>query len=98
MPSAAASASSSRSRALLARGSTPGSTRRLTRSIGLPGSTPPPSQRRRRNVVEGAMPEPVTYERIGAAALLRIVRPERRNAVDGPTADALHAAFTRFVG
>jgi enoyl-CoA hydratase len=44
------------------------------------------------------MPEPVTYERIGAAALLRIVRPERRNAVDGPTADALHAAFTRFVG
>jgi len=39
----------------------------------------------------------ISYERRGAAALLRLTRPERRNAVDGPTADALHAAFERFV-
>ena len=31
----------------------------------------------------------VTYERQGAAAVLTIDRPERRNAVDGPTAEAL---------
>lgn len=43
------------------------------------------------------MSEPVSYERRGAAALVRITRPERRNAVDGPTADALRAAFERFV-
>jgi enoyl-CoA hydratase/carnithine racemase len=40
---------------------------------------------------------PVSYERRGAAALVTISRPERRNAVDGPTADALHAAYERFV-
>ena len=39
----------------------------------------------------------VRYERPGAAALVTIDRPERRNAVDGPTADALHDAFRRFV-
>ena len=39
----------------------------------------------------------VSYERPGSAALVRILRPERRNAVDGSTADALHAAFLRFV-
>jgi enoyl-CoA hydratase len=38
----------------------------------------------------------VTYERQGAAAVLTIDRPERRNAVDGPTADALEAAWERF--
>jgi enoyl-CoA hydratase len=38
----------------------------------------------------------VSYERIGAAALLTIDRPERRNAVDGPTADALQEAYERF--
>jgi enoyl-CoA hydratase len=38
----------------------------------------------------------VTYERRGAAALVTIDRPERRNAVDGPTAAALQAAFERF--
>ncbi|HSZ69354.1 MAG TPA: crotonase/enoyl-CoA hydratase family protein [Solirubrobacteraceae bacterium] len=38
----------------------------------------------------------VRYERDGAAALLTIDRPERRNAVDGPTAVALHEAFARF--
>ncbi|HLK10191.1 MAG TPA: crotonase/enoyl-CoA hydratase family protein [Candidatus Binatia bacterium] len=43
------------------------------------------------------MTEPICYERRGAAALLRLTRPERRNAVDGPTADALRAAFARFV-
>ena len=41
--------------------------------------------------------DPIVYERRGAAALVRIVRPERRNAIDGATADALHAAFARFV-
>src|SRR5437867_11520912 len=39
----------------------------------------------------------IAYERRGAAALLRITRPDRRRAVDGPTADAVHAAFERFV-
>ena len=38
----------------------------------------------------------VSYERIGAAALVTIDRPERRNAVDGPTADALQEAYERF--
>jgi enoyl-CoA hydratase len=38
----------------------------------------------------------VRYERRGAAALVTIARPERRNAVDGPTAAALADAFTRF--
>jgi enoyl-CoA hydratase len=39
---------------------------------------------------------PVNYERRGAAAVVTIDRPERRNAVDGPTADALEAAYERF--
>jgi enoyl-CoA hydratase len=38
----------------------------------------------------------VAYERRGPAAVLTIDRPERRNAVDGPTADALEAGFRRF--
>jgi enoyl-CoA hydratase len=38
----------------------------------------------------------VHYERRGAAALLRIDRPERRNAIDGPTAAELLAGFERF--
>jgi enoyl-CoA hydratase len=38
----------------------------------------------------------VLYERRGAAALLTINRPERRNAVDGPTAAALLEAFEAF--
>src|SRR3954462_9004205 len=41
--------------------------------------------------------EPVRYERAGAAAVLTIDRPERRNAVDGPTAEALKAGYQRFV-
>ena len=40
--------------------------------------------------------EPVTYERQGAAAVLTIDRQERRNAVDGPTADLLEEAYERF--
>jgi enoyl-CoA hydratase len=48
-----------------------------------------------------ASPEPtgqdaVSYERRGAAALITIDRPHRRNAVDGPTAAALHDAYQRF--
>ena len=38
----------------------------------------------------------VTYERRGAAAVVTIDRQERRNAVDGPTADLLHGAYARF--
>ena len=38
--------------------------------------------------------EPVTYERLGAAAVLTIDRPDRRNAVDGPTADLLAEGST----
>src|SRR3954447_25701069 len=39
---------------------------------------------------------PVRYERVGAAAVVTIDRPERRNAIDGPTAEALLAALERF--
>src|SRR4051794_13959377 len=39
----------------------------------------------------------VNYERRGAAAVLTIDRQERRNAVDGPTADLLEEAYERFV-
>jgi len=38
----------------------------------------------------------VTYERRGTAAVVTIDRQERRNAVDGPTADLLQEAFARF--
>jgi enoyl-CoA hydratase len=38
----------------------------------------------------------VSYERIGAAAVVTIDRPERRNAIDGPTAGELRKAFERF--
>src|SRR2546427_6120076 len=41
---------------------------------------------------------PVRYERTGSAALVTIARPERRNAVDGATAEALHESFQRFEG
>ena len=39
---------------------------------------------------------PVTYERLGAAAILTIDRPKRRNAVDGATAELLGESFQRF--
>ncbi len=38
----------------------------------------------------------VAYERRGAAALITIDRPHRRNAVDGRTAEALLEAYRRF--
>jgi enoyl-CoA hydratase len=38
----------------------------------------------------------VAYERTGAAAVMTIDRPERRNAVDPTTADELLAAYRRF--
>jgi enoyl-CoA hydratase len=38
----------------------------------------------------------VRYERSGAAAVVTIDRQNRRNAVDGPTAAALHDAYLRF--
>ena len=38
----------------------------------------------------------VTYERRGPAAVVTIDREERRNAVDGPTADLLGEAHERF--
>jgi enoyl-CoA hydratase len=40
--------------------------------------------------------EPVSYERVGAAALVTIDRQERRNAIDGPTATLLRQAHARF--
>ena len=40
--------------------------------------------------------EPVTYERQGAAAVVTIDRQERRNAIDGPTAELLAASYERF--
>ncbi len=41
-------------------------------------------------------PTAVPYERRGAAARVTIDPQERRNAVDGPTAAALHEAYMRF--
>jgi enoyl-CoA hydratase len=43
------------------------------------------------------MSDPVTYDRHGAAAVLTIRREERRNAVDGPTAELLAEGYERFV-
>ena len=41
--------------------------------------------------------EQVLYERRGASAVVTISRPECRNAVDGPTADLLEAAYERWL-
>jgi enoyl-CoA hydratase len=38
----------------------------------------------------------VRYERTDTTALITIERPQRRNAIDGPTAALLHEAFLRF--
>ncbi|GAC1319037.1 MAG: crotonase/enoyl-CoA hydratase family protein [Thermoleophilaceae bacterium] len=38
----------------------------------------------------------IRYERRGAAAIVTIDRPERRNAVDGPTATLLEQRFAEF--
>src|SRR3954451_24337906 len=43
------------------------------------------------------MPE-VVYERRGAAAVITIDRPERRNAIDPNTADQLLEAYREFEG
>src|ERR1700680_2825827 len=43
-----------------------------------------------------AASEAIRYERRGTAALITIDRQHRRNAVDGPTAGALHEAYLRF--
>jgi len=40
----------------------------------------------------------VHYESIGRVAVITIARPERRNAIDRATADALGAAVRRFAG
>jgi enoyl-CoA hydratase len=40
----------------------------------------------------------VSYERVGAAAVLTITRPERRNAVDEETAGLLRDGLERFQG
>jgi enoyl-CoA hydratase len=42
------------------------------------------------------MSDQVRYERVGAAAVLTIDRPERRNAVDGPSAELLADGYRRF--
>jgi enoyl-CoA hydratase/carnithine racemase len=42
------------------------------------------------------MAEGVTYERTGSAALVTIDRQDRRNAVDGATAELLAGAYERF--
>ena len=42
--------------------------------------------------------EEVRYERVGAASVLTIDRPERRNAVDAATATALREGLERFEG
>ena len=42
------------------------------------------------------MPEPLRVERHGPVTVVTIDRPDRRNAVDRPTADALLAAFEAF--
>jgi enoyl-CoA hydratase len=41
-------------------------------------------------------PDAIRYEREGAAAVVTIDRPHRRNAVDGHTAAKLHEAYLRF--
>ncbi len=43
-----------------------------------------------------SQPDAVRYKRRGSAALITIDRQHRRNAVDGPTAAALHDAYMRF--
>jgi enoyl-CoA hydratase len=59
---------------------------------------PRPSLRRGRSHFweDPRVPDEVRYERRGAAAVLTIDRPERRNAVDGPTAERLAEGYRRF--
>ncbi len=44
-----------------------------------------------------AMHDGVSYERVGAAAVLTIDRQDRRNAIDGPAAAALREGYDAFV-
>jgi enoyl-CoA hydratase/carnithine racemase len=60
------------------------------------GREGPPGPRRPARRLVTALPL-VRYQRSGAAAVITIDRPERRNAIDGPTAEALHDAFREFV-
>jgi enoyl-CoA hydratase len=62
------------------------------------GSTAAPDQGASSAGHDASSADPVRYERDGAAAVVSIERPERRNAVDGPTAEALQAALERFEG
>jgi enoyl-CoA hydratase len=39
---------------------------------------------------------PLRFERVGAAAVIAIQRPQRRNAIDGPTAEAMSHAIRAF--
>jgi len=39
---------------------------------------------------------PLSYERVGAVAVIAIRRPQRRNAIDGPTAEAIEQAVRAF--
>jgi enoyl-CoA hydratase len=43
-----------------------------------------------------AGPGAARYERVGAAAVIAIGRPQRRNAIDGPTAEAMVQAVRAF--
>lgn len=43
-----------------------------------------------------AGPGAARYERVGAAAVIAIRRPQRRNAIDGPTAEAMVQAVRAF--
>jgi enoyl-CoA hydratase len=48
------------------------------------------------DAADGAGAAPLRYERVGAAAVIAIQRPQRRNAIDGPTAEALVHAIRAF--
>jgi enoyl-CoA hydratase len=63
--------------------------------MGTPEDSAPGHQQTGPDAGESAA-EAVRYERIGSAALITIDRPHRRNAVDGPTAAALHEAYLSF--
>src|ERR1700722_4362068 len=65
---------------------------------GASGSSGPPDHETSGTGPDPSSADPVRYERRGAAALVSIDRPHRRNAVDGPTAVALHEALERFEG
>jgi enoyl-CoA hydratase len=47
-------------------------------------------------VSTSAEPGTASYERVGAAAVITIRRPQRRNAIDGPTAEAIVEAVLAF--